>query len=97
MPAFRLINENGYGLGTVCVIDKKPRELTKEQLKGLKILSSQVMSLLETRKANAELEKVKQQLERKNKELEESKKKLEKSERRLRTMSQGTDVDDLDG
>jgi signal transduction histidine kinase len=50
-----LVNKNGYGLGTVCVIDSKPRELTEKQIEGLKILSSQVIHLLELHKVNQQL------------------------------------------
>lgn len=51
-----LTNKEGYVLGTVCVIDTKPRELNKDQLKALKILSSQVMHLLELRRKHFELQ-----------------------------------------
>jgi signal transduction histidine kinase len=58
-----LINDNGYTLGTVCVIDKRARELTGEQLSALKILSSQVINLLELRKINIDLSATTQRLE----------------------------------
>ena len=50
-----LVSKNGFGLGTVCIIDDKPRELTNEQIGGLKILSDQVINLLELHRANFEL------------------------------------------
>ncbi|MEO5889290.1 MAG: ATP-binding protein [Ferruginibacter sp.] len=50
-----LVNENGYGLGTVCVIDTKPRILSEKQLASLKILSEQVIRLLHLRKKNIQL------------------------------------------
>ncbi|MBE7170355.1 MAG: GAF domain-containing protein [Williamsia sp.] len=56
-----LLSREGYGLGTICVIDHKPKELNQQQLKALKILSLQVMSLLETRRTNARLEKALQE------------------------------------
>lgn len=71
-----LVNELGYGLGTVCVIDNKPRVLTNQQLTGLKILSNQVMHLLQLRKINEDLIIAKQQLEIQNKILDDNGKEL---------------------
>ena len=42
-----LITEDGYALGTLCVIDQKPRELAPEQREALKALSRLVLSQLE--------------------------------------------------
>lgn len=50
-----LIDPEGYTLGTLCVIDDKPRKLSKEQLLALKSLSNQVVKLLELRKTNQTL------------------------------------------
>ncbi|MGJ8592389.1 MAG: sensor histidine kinase [Aquaticitalea sp.] len=50
-----IVSKNGFGLGTVCIIDDKPRELTERQISALKILSDQVLNLLELHKANMEL------------------------------------------
>ncbi|HEY5370750.1 MAG TPA: GAF domain-containing sensor histidine kinase [Hanamia sp.] len=66
-----LVNHAGFGLGTVCVIDRKKRTLTEHQVKALKVLSGQVMNLLELRKVNYQLEQLKRVLEAQNKELEE--------------------------
>lgn len=66
-----LVNHAGFGLGTVCVIDRKKRTLTEHQVKALKVLSGQVMNLLELRKVNYQLEQLQQVLEAQNKELEE--------------------------
>lgn len=45
-----LINEDGYALGTLCVVDRAPRELTSEQREALKALSRLVLAQLEFRR-----------------------------------------------
>src|SRR5580692_9134040 len=45
-----LINEEGYALGTLCVVDKTPRELTPEQRDALKALSRLVLAQMEFRR-----------------------------------------------
>ena len=53
-----LINENGYPLGTLCVIDNEPHQLNKQQIESLKMLSRQVMNLLELRRKTKKLKQV---------------------------------------
>lgn len=50
-----LMAPNGAALGTLCVIDRKPRELTPLQLESLRVLGQQVMDQLELEKNLAEL------------------------------------------
>jgi GAF domain-containing protein len=45
-----LINEDGYALGTLCVVDRKPRELAPEQEEALKALGRLVLAQLEFRR-----------------------------------------------
>ena len=45
-----LIDEDGYALGTLCVIDQTPRELTTEQRDALKSLSRLVLAQMEFRR-----------------------------------------------
>jgi GAF domain-containing protein len=45
-----LINEDGYALGTLCVVDRAPRELSSEQREALKALSRLVLGQLEFRR-----------------------------------------------
>ena len=48
----------GYPLGTLCVIDYKPRELDKAQINSLKSLGNQVSYLIETRRNLAEISRL---------------------------------------
>lgn len=45
-----LINEDGYALGTLCVVDRAPRELAPDQQDALKALSRLVLAQLEFRR-----------------------------------------------
>jgi GAF domain-containing protein len=45
-----LINEDGYALGTLCVVDRAPRELAPDQQEALKALSRLVLAQLEFRR-----------------------------------------------
>jgi diguanylate cyclase (GGDEF)-like protein len=51
-----LLSPTGEALGSVCVIDRKPRELDEQQVQALQALSRQVTTLLEMRRLVAELE-----------------------------------------
>ncbi|MGX5687566.1 PAS domain S-box protein [Arcticibacter tournemirensis] len=48
----------GYHIGTLCVMDYKPRHLNAHERDALKILSNEVMSHLEVRKKNTELQQM---------------------------------------
>jgi signal transduction histidine kinase len=65
----RLVNSDGYPLGTLCVFDKKPRTLSKQQKTALSALAYQVVNLFEARKRNRTLMSVQQELKEKNEEL----------------------------
>ncbi len=65
----RLINSDGYPLGTLCVFDTKPRTLSKSQKKALIALAYQIVNLFEARKRNNILMAVQQELKEKNEEL----------------------------
>ncbi len=66
-----LTNPDGYVLGTLCVLDKQPKTLSKSQIRSLKILAAQIIQLLELRKANIRLKSLKEDLESRNEELQQ--------------------------
>lgn len=42
-----LVTSEGYAVGTLCVIDRVPRQITPQQVEALQILSRQVVAQLE--------------------------------------------------
>jgi signal transduction histidine kinase len=57
-----LVNEDGYALGTLCVIDQQVQTLTPLQIEALKMLGKQVVDKLELKKKVLHLEKANQEL-----------------------------------
>ena len=51
-----LISPNGHRLGSICVLDTKPGELNEEQQDALKVLAGEIISHLEMRKKNREVQ-----------------------------------------
>ncbi|MEH2072022.1 MAG: response regulator [Nostoc sp.] len=50
-----LTNPEGYALGTICVVDRVPRNLSPEQVEALRIIGRQVIKQLEMRRNLASL------------------------------------------
>jgi adenylate cyclase len=64
-----LITDEGYALGTLCVMDVEPRRLTFEQTEALRRLSRQVLTLLELRRRLIEHGRTIKQLDQARKEV----------------------------
>jgi signal transduction histidine kinase len=58
-----LVTKSGNALGTLCVIDRNPRELNPAQQRALEALSKQVMALLDLRWTVSELKRKQEGLE----------------------------------
>ncbi len=67
---FPISDTEGFTLGTLCVIDDKPGEITPEQQEALAILSKSVMNLLSLRRKNSEIAKEKKLSEKALQDLE---------------------------
>lgn len=65
-----LVNSEGYALGTLCVIDNKPKELAANQIDALKTLAKRVMAQLELRLKVKELDTLTSELKKSNEYLE---------------------------
>lgn len=50
-----LTNDDGYNLGTLCVIDRVPRKLDEHQKNALKILAKEAVAAIENHKTRREL------------------------------------------
>jgi GAF domain-containing protein len=50
-----LMNPKGFALGSLCAVDRQPRELTREQIAALEALGRQVVMLFELRRVATEL------------------------------------------
>lgn len=50
-----LLSPQGFGLGSLCVIDRTPRKITADQLKSLEALARLVVTQMELRRVSAEL------------------------------------------
>lgn len=61
--AMPLVSPEGYALGTICVMDFKPRDLTIQQQESLRRVAHQLVSLLEHRRRMIELDEAMRDLD----------------------------------
>ncbi|PRX48111.1 ATP-binding protein [Salegentibacter salegens] len=78
--------ENGYNIGTVCVVDGKPGKLNDRQKQALKLLASQAMHLIEARQKNKSLGKELNNILEKR--IEDTQRKLELQENENKSLMQ---------
>jgi len=77
-----LISPDGHALGTLCVLDKVPRELKPDQLKALRLLARLTVSQLELRQHSRELANAREDTLFLKQELEQTRRRIEEIERR---------------
>jgi diguanylate cyclase (GGDEF)-like protein len=82
-----LVTPDRQALGTLCVIDRTPRELSAGQLRALAALSRQVVTLLELRRASSALRRASAAREVYFSQLEDYQQKLESANAQLHEMS----------
>lgn len=58
-----IVSSEGHRLGTLCVLDQRPRRMSQLQRQALQALAGQVMSQLELRRALFETQAIREQLE----------------------------------
>jgi GAF domain-containing protein len=78
-----LITPDGYALGTLCVIDKVPRDLRPEQQQALRVLARHVMTQLEIRRHAKDLNEAREARETASEELDKLKAENAKLKREL--------------
>ena len=57
-----LINEDGFALGTICLLDQKKHDLSEEQIEALRSLGKQVVDKIELKRKITALETANQEL-----------------------------------
>jgi len=85
-----LVTPTGYSLGTLCIIDRKPRAFTAQQAGTLAVLSRQVGAQLELRRQKAELTQAMVALRVEHERLKWTVSQLEESDARMRLVLKGS-------
>jgi diguanylate cyclase (GGDEF)-like protein len=82
-----LVTPNGDALGTICVIDRTPRDLPARKIEALRALSRQVVAQLELRRVVVELNRSAIELQSYQRQLERYQKQIETANTTLETQS----------
>lgn len=78
-----LVTPKGHALGTLCVIDRVPRELERAQLRALEVLSRHVMTQLRLRRQLHQREQIEAELRHSENEQRELSARLQEQKARL--------------
>jgi PAS domain S-box-containing protein len=89
-----LITSEGHSLGTLCVIDRVPRELSLEQQESLRALSHQVINQLELRRQAGDLARTNETLNQEIVERINVEKILRRQEQAMAAVSEGILITD---
>jgi GAF domain-containing protein len=73
-----LITPDGHALGSLCVLDNKPRQLNSEQQQALRVLAHHVVSQLELRRHARELKEARASTKEQSSELTRAKAEIER-------------------